>query len=161
MYLGWHDLCLACKDIDASTAFYSALGMDVTRRQAGWVHLTTGDLHISLMGFLQHNMINFRGADVAAIHATATAGGLSLPGVPEAYSKEQMGCDGVHWRTSDPDGNVVYLDTTADEVPKSRLVERLLEDVETSLAKAGIESEAFAAFKAELTQRYLAERAES
>ena len=57
----------------------------------------------------------------------------------------------------DPDGNVVYFDTTVEEAPKSMQVACLLADLERYLSRAGIESSKFAAFKAELLERYASE----
>ena len=109
------------------------------------------------MTFLQNNLITFRGADISAVHASYQSKGIEVVGSPEPYTAEKMGSDGMHWNTRDPDGNVVYFDTMAEEAPKSRKVERLLDDIERYLAKAGIESTTFAAFRAELTDRYLSE----
>ena len=155
MNIGWHSVCLKCRDLAASRAFYEALGMEVTHADDHWVQLTNGNLQLSLMTFLGENWITFRGADIDAVHAATRSKGISAEGAPEAYTADQMGSDGRHWNTRDPDGNVVYFDTTADEEPKSKQVESLLQDLERYLSNAGIESSSFAEFKTELTQRYI------
>lgn len=155
MNIGWYDLCLKTSDIDKSRAFYKALGMHVIVDRPNWVALTNGNLTICLMSFLERNLINFRGSDVAAVYDAMTAAGLELDGSPEEYTKEQMGSDGVHWTTFDPDGNAVYFDTTADEANISAHVRKFLDDTERQLEKMGIEAESFEALRDELSARYL------
>jgi hypothetical protein len=66
-----------------------------------------------------------------------------------------MGSDGIHWKTRDPEGNVVYFDTTNDEAERSAQVRVFLESTERQLRTMGLESSSFEAFKRELTDRYL------
>jgi catechol 2,3-dioxygenase-like lactoylglutathione lyase family enzyme len=61
MDIGWHDICLKTNNMQATKEFYQALGMEVTHDSKGWVHLTSGGINISLMGFLSENWLNFRG----------------------------------------------------------------------------------------------------
>ena len=44
--------------------------------------------------------------------------GFELEGQPERYTSEDMGgnAPGAHWNTRDPDGNVVYFDTSDPEL---------------------------------------------
>ena len=154
MNIGWHDICLKSENLAASKAFYQALGMDVLHDSDQWVHLSNGNTHISLMTFLAENWINFRGADVNAVHAALASQGIAAEGAPEAYSTEGSG---THWNTRDPEGNVIYFDTAADEAPRSKQVALLLTDLERYMAKAGIVSTTFAAFKEELEAKYPSE----
>jgi hypothetical protein len=107
------------------------------------------------MDFIKQNLITFRGTNVIEVHSSMQSQGVSIDGAPEKYSKEQMGSEGPHWRNQDPEGNAVYFDTMVEEEPVSKHVEHLLTDCERRLARAGIDSSAFAAFKAELTEKYL------
>jgi len=56
------------------------MGMDVTCDREGWVHLTIGDVNISLMGFLSENWLNFRGGDIKTIRAKLLGLGIEAPG---------------------------------------------------------------------------------
>ncbi len=155
MNIGWHDLCFATKDIKASVAFYKALGMQVTHETEHHVHLTNGNFDISLMTFLTSNLINFRGGDVLAAYESFKEQGIDVEGEPRTYTKAQMGCDGADWNTKDPDGNLVYFDTTEDETEKSYQVRGFLDNVERQLETMGIESSVFGSFRDELTKKYV------
>jgi hypothetical protein len=135
--------------------FYVALGMEVVHDSEHWVAVTDGSLHLSLMNFIKENLITFRGTSVMEVHSSLRSKGVPVVGEPERYSKDQMGSEGTHWRTQDPEGNAVYFDTTAEEEPVAEHVRHLLTDCEMRLARAGISASTFAAFKEELTERYL------
>ena len=64
-------------------------------------------------GHIENNLINFRGGDVAAIHAEAVAKGYQFS---KSAEKESDGS----WASEliDPDGNVIYLNTFPDERQK-------------------------------------------
>lgn len=155
MNIGWHDLCLATKNIKSSTDFYKALGMQVTHETEHHVHLTNGNVDISLMTFLKSNLINFRGADVLAVRESFKAQGIEVEGEPRTYTKAEMGCDGTDWTTKDPEGNLVYFDTTEAEAEKSYQVRGFLDNIERQLETMGIESAAFGSFRDELTEKYV------
>ncbi len=152
MNIGWHDICLKTNDIEASKQFYTSLGFTVTHDSESWVHLTNGDLSISLMTFLGENWLNFRGGDVETIRATLKENNISAPGKVETYVEGEQ--TGNHWQTKDPDGNVVYFDTTEDERSKTMEVNVLLANLERRLQVMGVASEHFNALKADLEQQF-------
>ena len=159
MNIGWHDICLKASNLEESKLFYQALGFDVTHDSDSWVHLSNGNLEISLMTFLEENWINFRGADVFAVYETLKEKGLTVEGAPELYKEDAMGADGAHWNTRDPEGNVVYFDTTTAEASQAKQVEYLVMTISRYLEKTGIESAVFPAFAEDLKERYLNDRA--
>jgi catechol 2,3-dioxygenase-like lactoylglutathione lyase family enzyme len=155
MEIGWHDLCLKTKNLAASRCFYEALGFDVLREDDHWVSLTNGNLKLSLMTFLDGNLLTFRGADVSAVQRALSDKELAPEGHVETYDERTMGQDGTHWRTTDPDGNPVYFDTMSSEATQAARVAVLLSSIERQLDRLGIESAGFEAFKEELTRGYL------
>lgn len=130
--------CLKTTDPKASRDWYRALGLEVgTTPEHKHVGMRTSDCRLDLMSFLPRNWLNFRGADVFRVYDQMTAAGLELEGKPERYSAEEYGSPGAHWRTKDPDGNVVYFDTTdperiepGDAAVLNRVLERACEQLE-------------------------------
>lgn len=113
---GHFTLCVKAADTAASRAFYAALGLEVGGNDDDkWVQLGNGDCELSLMSFLEDNWLNFRGGDPFEIHERLSGTGLALEGEPARYTAEEYGAPGAHWQTRDPDGNVVYFDTTDAE----------------------------------------------
>ena len=81
MYCGTPYLCLSVKDLDTSRQFYEALGMAVTEEVPGKrVILREGHFSLTLMPFLTENLLNFRGADVFAVHDFLQREGFELDG---------------------------------------------------------------------------------
>lgn len=152
MDIGWHDICLKTNNMQATKEFYQALGMEVTHDSEGWVHLTNGDISISLMGFLSENWLNFRGGNIEAIRARLLSLGIKAPGKVENYLED--GSTGTHWQSRDPEGNVVYFDTTEDEASKTREVNVLLKNLERRLKVMGVDSPHFDALKADLEAQF-------
>ncbi len=156
MYCGSPFVCLAVKDMEASKRFYVALGMEVVEEVPGRRAIVrSGHFSLTLMPFLQANLLNFRGADVFAIHAFLEGQGLKLEGQPERYRKEQYDADadGESWVTRDPDGNEILFDTNDNERGedfRQRRLTRVLENTEQELINVGASPECVAAFRAEV-----------
>ena len=148
MDIGWHDICLKTNNMQATKAYYQALGLEVTHDSEGWVHLTNGDISISLMGFLSENWLNFRGGDIETIRARLQELDIEAPGKVETYFED--GSTGTHWQSRDPEGNVVYFDTTEGEASKTMEVNVLLANLERRLKVMGVHSPHFDALKADL-----------
>ncbi len=111
--LGALDICLNVKSVKRSMDFYRSLGFrwigGVTRK--GWAILERDGVRIGLFhGYIKKNLLNFRGGDVHAIVAALRGAGLKpttvkllkSPGSGRAILK-------------DPDGNVIFFDTTPKE----------------------------------------------
>lgn len=157
MDIGALTLCLPAKDLDASRRFYEALGMQVVEEVPGTrVVLQRGHLNLALMPFLDEPWLNFRGADVLALHA-ALRDDPGIAGVPERYARAQNGADadGVCWSLRDPAGNVVFFDTNRNEEgddARRRRLARLLESTEQELIELGA-SDCLRAFREEVLAR--------
>jgi len=114
MKLGWCDVCLNVKDLEASRKFYETLGLEVVEGDAKrkYYILKNESVRVGLYkeafeGF----MLNFRGGDVLANSATLKERGL------EFYSGPTEGEEGGASATIlDPDGNMIFLDTHPDEL---------------------------------------------
>ncbi len=91
MKLGWYDVCINVKDLEASKTFYETLGLEVVEGDAKrkYYVLKNESVRIGLYkeafeGF----MFNFRGGDVLANSATLKERGL------EFYSGPTEGKEG-------------------------------------------------------------------
>jgi catechol 2,3-dioxygenase-like lactoylglutathione lyase family enzyme len=159
-YVGNFNLCLKTKDNAASRTFYQALGLEVTgNNDDKWVRVGNGDCEINLMTFLGQSWLNCRGADVFKVYEQLSAAGLELEGEPTRYTSEEMGgpASGAHWNTKDPDGNVVYFDTTDPEliVPgESKAIETVLTGTQRNLRNIGADEDCMAAFQTEVLDRF-------
>lgn len=160
MYCGTPYLCLSVKDLDTSRQFYEALGMAVTEEVPGKrVILREGHFSLTLMPFLTENLLNFRGADVFAVHDFLQREGFELDGSPERYTKEQYDADadGESWATCDPDGNQILFDTNeherSDEFRRQRLAE-LLESTARELVTIGAGPDVLAAFRTHVLEPF-------
>ena len=90
MYAGRPHLCLKSRNLDASRRFYEALGLAFVEDLPGKrITLERGSFTITLMTFLDEDLLNFRGADAFAIHGHLGSKGISAPGEPERYRKEK------------------------------------------------------------------------
>lgn len=158
MHSGWHSICLKTENMAQTRKFYEALGMQVTHDSEQWVQLTNGNMQLSLMTFLEQNWINFRGGDVYEIAEQLRAQGFTFDEAPSDYSKDEMGHDGQHWNVKDPEGNVVYFDTTVEEGEQSYCAQTLVQSIEDYMACAGLESDLFADFKRDLLSKYAADQ---
>jgi|TARA_B100000315_G_scaffold190887_1_gene181021 hypothetical protein len=161
-YAGNFTLCLHTADNSAARRFYEAIGLQVTgNNDEKWVHMGNGDCEVDLMTFLDENWLNFRGGDVFRIFEQMTATGLELQGEPTRYTSEEMGGSGpgAHWNTRDPDGNVVYFDTTDPELIVSgdpTASEYVLKRTRRQLQNIGADENCLAAFQTEVLDRFTA-----
>ncbi len=116
-FAGYFNYCLKTSNTAVSRDFYTSLGIGVTgNNDENWVSLGTSDCSLSLMTFLDSNWLNFRGADVFKLYDRMQSSGFELEGNPARYTEEEFGMPGAHWSTRDPDGNVVYFDTSDQEL---------------------------------------------
>lgn len=113
LLLGWGQLCLKVRSLKPSLAFYGKLGF---RRiggnpRHGYVILQNGHWQLGLFqGHITQNLVNFRGGDVKKLCTALKKKGLK----PARDAREYEG-GGVDALLKDPDGNVIYLDTTPEE----------------------------------------------
>lgn len=121
MGLGAFSMSLNVKDLDASVAFYRALGFEVSGGAAeqGWLILREGDTVLGLFaGLIEANTLTFnpgwtQGAenvagdfdDVRAIQARLKAAGLPLE-----QECDPDGTGPAHISLFDPDGNAILID---------------------------------------------------
>lgn len=163
MFYGSPTLCLKVEDLAASRRFYEALGFvpfnEVDGRR---VVLRRGHFTLALMTFLEANLINFRGADVAAAHRALKAQLPELDGEPERYVPDQSNqadAAGMSWLTRDPDGNTVFFDTNENEqgaAYKQKETSQILRNTEQALLDAGASKECLAAFRGEVLRKFAA-----
>ena len=143
--------CLRVKDLAAARAFYEALGMEVIDEVEGLrVVLKSGYFRLSLMSFLDENSLNFRGADVFAVHEAATKRLPDLSGKPIARGPDHENGEGVSWATRDPDGNHVFFDTNPNDLGESTREGRIawiLEDTARQLEVHGADAACLRAFR--------------
>jgi len=117
MDLGTFSLSLAVKDLDASLAFYEALGFEVTEGghtsrnfpdtdTARWRMLRNGSTLLGLFqGMFDKNMLTFNPKDVRTIQQQLRASGIE----PVSPADEST-LGPAHAMLQDPDGNPVLLD---------------------------------------------------
>ena len=160
MYVGSHTLCLQVKDLASARRFYEALGFRLIEDVPGVrVVLERSNLNLALMTFLKGNCLNFRGADVFALHEYLRSEGLELGGKPERYAAKQVSgdADGACWLTFDPDGNAVLFDTNANETTEAgrqRRIRQALESTGQELADLGASAECLSAFRSEILEKF-------
>ena len=146
--------CLAVKDLAAARRFYQAIGMEVVDELPGFrVTLRSGSFYLALMTFLKQDSLNFRGADVSAMHAEMTAKIPGLPGKPERSRHRS----GEGWVTRDPDGHHVFFDTSDEEVGESfkrQRIAEILEDAERELIAIGASAECVRALRADVIEKH-------
>lgn len=108
MNIGRFELCLKVADFAKSVDFYKKMGFEeiVDWKISGFSSVKNGNCTISLFkDDIDHNILNFRGGDVARI-----AFNLGIK-----HKLEPDGSVGA-WIT-DPDGNVIYFNTLPGEKP--------------------------------------------
>ncbi|MCB1646228.1 MAG: VOC family protein [Pseudomonadales bacterium] len=161
MFAGSVTLCLKADNLEASRNFWLAMGLDVIDEESGnRIVMQRGMLTIALMPFLDRNLLNFRGADVEAIHQHMKARGLNVKGEPEQYTAEQYqaDADGICWSTQDPDGNMILFDTNAEETTEEYRRERLaqaLKGFEKELMDLDASDECLNAYREHMLARFL------
>ncbi|HKZ60517.1 MAG TPA: VOC family protein [Candidatus Thermoplasmatota archaeon] len=118
--LGRLDICLDVTSLARSAAFYEALGFREVEgnRSEGWAVLARGGVRVGLFhGFIKSNVLNFRGGDVPAI-VRALERAKVEPYEVKFVDRKGAGRASVR----DPDGNVIFFDTT----PKERAARKRL-----------------------------------
>lgn len=120
--LGRLDVGLNVKDVRRSAAFYEKLGFREAEgnRKEGWTVLVRGDARVGLFhGFIKGNMLNFRGGDVKKIVRGLNARRL------KATDVRIVGDAGAGRATlKDPDGNVIFFDSTLAELDRRKRARR-------------------------------------
>ncbi len=146
--LGWFTLCLKAAHYEETLGFYQKLGFSVVGGKAehGYAVLANGSTEITVMKFLQKNLINFRGANIDTLSRELEARGFEVyhQGGTDPTSQEAQKVKGPrrydpkNWPAEfhtgedgkslpvddagdflidDPDGNSLYFDS----VPLERL----------------------------------------
>lgn len=113
MDLGEFYPCLNVTDLNASIAFYRKLDFQIVQdnRAEFWAVLRHNNMLLCLFqGHIEQNLINFRGGDVEAIGRNAAERGLTFTKPVTTHPDGSCSAE-LH----DPDGNVIYLDTTVQE----------------------------------------------
>ncbi len=152
-------LCLKCKDLERSRRFYEMLGLEVAEQSDTSVVMKNGNTRLALMTFLEHNCLNFRGADAFAVHESFRAAGFDPAGEPERYAAEMYAAtaDGASRSTFDPDGNNVFIDTNEAELSeegRQQRISNLLQDTARELANLGASAECIESFREQIVQRF-------
>ena len=157
-FAGYFSYCLKTKDSHASRDWYRALGFEVGNPSDGpHIRLRASDCRLDLMGFLSENLLNFRGADVFRVYEQLMSADQPCEGQPQRYTKEEFGSPGMHWRTRDPDGHVVYFDTTDSERIEAgdpRVLRRILEHACHRLEQFGADPACAAAIRRDVLDRF-------
>jgi catechol 2,3-dioxygenase-like lactoylglutathione lyase family enzyme len=123
MLLGNFSICHKVADLPVTLKFYEALGFSLRGGQPehGWAALALGDgpchpealvdkPHLALMqGFIEANLLNWRGGNVPELAAILAERGVSFIKALES----QHGCD--NFLIADPDGRVLMFDTCEGE----------------------------------------------
>lgn len=111
--IGALDVCLKVKDIDASVEFYGKLGFRQAEgeRDKGWSVQERNGVRIGLFrDHIKENILNFRGGDVGKIVRELEKRGL------KPYDVRLLNEQGIgNAHVKDPDGNVIFFDTTPEE----------------------------------------------
>ena len=120
MKLGAFSLSLSVKDLDASRAFYEALGFEVAGGDASnnWLILRNGTTTLGLFhGMFPGNILTFNPGwsgsaaplesfdDIRDIQAHLKANGIALQS-----EADPDGTGPAHLTMTDPDGNAIMLD---------------------------------------------------
>lgn len=128
--LGAFSLSLTVKDLEASRAFYMALGFEPVAGASGegWAILRSGDCTIGLFqGMFERNMLTFNPGwaseeealdtfeDIRAIQARLKDAGLEIAGTE--IDPESTGP--ASFTVVDPDGNPVFFDQHVPAPPTS------------------------------------------
>ena len=117
--LGWFELCLKVADIARSIAFYKKLGFRQTGGTIGekCVIMQYDACRIALyQGYLEKNMLHFRGGNVMEIAQLLEERGTSAKKPP---SEDEEG--NQSFLIEDPDGNQVYFVHHTGEPPPAQL----------------------------------------
>jgi hypothetical protein len=159
-FAGYFTYCLKTIDNAASRSFYQAIGYKLIGNNGKqWVEIGTSDCQLDLMTFLGENWLNFRGGDVFELHERMKAADFELEGEPVRYRSDEMdgSAPGAHWNTKDPDGNVVYFDTSDPELivqGAPRELKRVFDRTLNQLDEINAEADCIGAFKTMIMDRF-------
>ena len=112
--MGRFQYCLNVKDLEKSEGFYSRLGFQQIggNKEEGYLVLRKEDCELGLfMGIIPANGMNFRGGNIAEI--VTSLKGRDLAFKSEPFIKADGGGSAF---LEDPDGNVLFFDSTPQEV---------------------------------------------
>ena len=115
MILGRFELDLEVKDLDRSLDFYQRLRFEIVGgdKARGWVMLKHCNLILGLFcGHLPGNVLNFRGGDVFTLADELKKQGITFSDEARVEADGSAGA----WIT-DPDGNLIYLNSFPGEEP--------------------------------------------
>ncbi|MHC5113216.1 MAG: VOC family protein [Planctomycetota bacterium] len=125
MDLGEYYPCLNVQDLQQSIEFYEKLDFRMIddHRSENWAALQHNNMVLCLyQGHILKNLINFRGGDLEAIHAEAAARGLEFSTPPVEHPDGSWSGEVL-----DPDGNVIFFNTTPDERERYARTGRLID----------------------------------
>ena len=116
-YPGIFTYCMPSSAEPDAANWYKTLGFELIGADQH-IHLRHAFSDFDLMTFLEAPWLNFRGADVFELQKRMhdLQSQLNLPGEAIRYTEAEYGTDGAHWQSKDPEGNVVYFDTTDQEL---------------------------------------------
>jgi catechol 2,3-dioxygenase-like lactoylglutathione lyase family enzyme len=108
MDLGSFSISLSVQDLQASKAFYQAMGFEVIdgKDEDNWLILRSGEAKIGLFqGMFDANVITFNPPDVRAVQRAMKAAGVEF-----VLEVDESSEGPAHATLLDPDGNPVLLD---------------------------------------------------
>lgn len=115
MRLGRLDVCLTAAHVGVTADFYRKLGFEMVEGnvEEGWAILTDGEARLGIfaeqfMGEKKFSL-NFRGGNIRKLAASLTEAGLE---VEPKFAGERGGTI----KLFDPDGNLVFLDSSDAEI---------------------------------------------
>ena len=150
--------CLRVKDLAASREFYESLGMEVIDEVEGLrVVLKSGYFRLALMTFLNENSLNFRGANVSAVHDEASKKLPGLEGEPIRRGPDHEHGEGESWATRDPDGNHIFFDTNPRDLgaaDREARIAEILAATERQLEVHGASEDCLQAFRDGVLSKY-------
>ena len=117
MDLGWCDVCLRVKEAPISRNFYLDLGFWQVEGsdEEGWAVVTNGDLRLGLFEaqyMTTQISLNFRGGNILSICEELKSKGHELGSEPKISNR------GVSASLTDPDGHMIFLDSSGGETKK-------------------------------------------
>ena len=113
MDLGENYPCLNVQDLTRSIEFYLKLDFKIIEdhRSENWCVLQHNNMALSLyQGYIDENLINFRGGDIEAIYKEAAARGLEFEKPADIHPDGSMNAT-----IRDPDGNCIFFNTFPEE----------------------------------------------
>ncbi len=111
--LGRVDMCLDVKSIARSRAFYRKLGFSQIggKFDERWLIMRRGDFRLGLFqGYIDENVINFRGGHVGRI-----VKGLEERGLKPYRVRGLQPSGRGSALVDDPDGNIIFFDSSSHE----------------------------------------------